>query len=84
MDNDSIGYRISYNTVASNRTAGIEAEISYDGVIDGNTVTGSGLWPLVGDQRRGDPRPRIGCMFSIVPSRYRLGHRHLWEHGLER
>ena len=46
MDNDSIGYRISNNTVASNRTAGIEAEISYDGVIDGNTVTGSGLRPL--------------------------------------
>jgi len=46
LNNDSIGYRISNNTVASNRTAGIESEISYDGVMDGNTVTGSGLRPL--------------------------------------
>jgi parallel beta-helix repeat protein len=46
MDNDSIDFRISGNTVVSNRTAGIEAEISYDGVIEGNTVTGSGLRPL--------------------------------------
>ncbi len=46
IDNDSIGFLISGNTVTSNRTAGIEVEISYDGVVDGNTVTGTGLRPL--------------------------------------
>jgi hypothetical protein len=40
MDNGSIGYSITNNVVRGGRAAGIEAEISYDGLIAGNTVVG--------------------------------------------
>jgi parallel beta-helix repeat protein len=46
IDNDSIGFRVSNNDVVANRTAGIEVEISYDGVVEGNRIVGTGLRPL--------------------------------------
>src|SRR4029077_17742483 len=48
IDNDSIGFRVADNYVAGSRTAGIEGEIYYDGVVEGNRVVGTGLRPLGG------------------------------------
>ena len=46
MDNDSINYTIRDNTLVGNRTAGVMLEISYDGVVQGNTILGSGIRPV--------------------------------------
>lgn len=46
IDNDSIAYRVVNNRVLHNRTAGIEMEISYDGVVERNIVSGTSLHPM--------------------------------------
>ena len=46
MDNDSINYTIQDNALIDNRTAGVMLEISYDGLVQGNTILGSGIHPV--------------------------------------
>jgi len=46
MDNDSINYTIQDNLIRDNSTAGIDLEISYDGVVQRNTILGSGVHPV--------------------------------------
>jgi parallel beta-helix repeat protein len=46
IDNDSINYVIENNSVMNNRGAGIEMEISYDGIVTRNIVNGNALNPL--------------------------------------
>jgi hypothetical protein len=46
IDGGSINYRIAHNRVLDSTTAGIEMEISYDGVVRGNLVAGIGLDPM--------------------------------------
>jgi parallel beta-helix repeat protein len=48
IDNSSINYVIEDNVVVDSQDAGIETEISYDGVISRNTITGSMQNPLHG------------------------------------
>jgi hypothetical protein len=46
IDNDSINYTIQDNDLVGNRTAGVMLEVSYDGLVQGNTILGSGIRPV--------------------------------------
>jgi parallel beta-helix repeat protein len=46
VDGNSINYNIQDNSIVDNRTAGVMLEISYDGVVQGNTILGSGMRPV--------------------------------------